>query len=258
MDLVIKFFEYIPYYVLLVLVPAIVRTLIDTIILKIPSSCFELPSSRISMFIKFEDVYASFVSVALVAPLLEELLFRAVPYALLGFTGLILGNIVWVLAHPSWQLRYVSGFPLKTKLGFLANTVFYYSCAAVFFTIPWLQGYGLLAIIYHIAHNGILTLGGVFSEIEFPAPWKREDAEFFRESRGLRKKLEEKFFVDTNAERGEDVGEDEQIVDFDRKFFKEVVKYKPTMDVKTKPTNPTTAKTVAKTDIGDDWLFWRL
>ena len=259
-DYLYKFFEYMPLYLGLVLVPALIRTVIDTAIIKIRPSSFELPPSKPKeslLYIKYEDAFASFVGTALYAPLVEEIVFRACPYMFLGLTGLVVGNIVWILAHPSWQLRYVSGLPLKQKLAFTANTIFYYSCASIFFSIPWLQGYGLLAIIYHMAHNGILTLGGIFHEIEFPAPWKKEESEFFRESRGLKKKLEERFFRDTKPSKVpvEDEEIEELDVDFERKFFKDIKNVVPSEEkpVKVKRENVAVAKAVDD----DEWLFWR-
>jgi len=263
-DYLVKFFEYMPLYLGLVLVPALIRSVIDTVVIKINPSTFELPPSKPRneiLSVRYEDAFASFVGTALYAPLVEEIVFRAVPYTLLGLAGLVVGNIVWILAHPSWQLRYVSDLPLKQKLAFTANTIFYYGCASVFFSIPWLQGYGLLAIAYHMAHNGILTLGGIFHEIEFPAPWKKEEAEFFRESRGLKRKLEEQFFRDTKPIPVE-VDEEELDVDFSREFFKEIkeIKKKAVVaeeEVKTKPAGKTKKAQTAVARVADDeWLFW--
>jgi len=259
-DYLVKFFEYMPLYVGLVLVPALIRTVIDTAIIQIRPSTFDLPPSKPReeksiLMIRYEDAFASFVGTALYAPLIEEIVFRACPYFLLGLSGLIVGNIVWILAHPSWQLRYVSGLPLKKKIAFTINTIFYYSCASIFFSIPWVQGYGLLAIVYHMAHNGILTLGGIFHEIEIPAPWKKEEAEFFKESRGLKKKLEERFFKDTKPSKVPVDLEEELDVDFEKRFFKELeegVKEEQTPKRKT-----VVKKTVAKAVEDDEWLFWR-
>jgi len=257
-DYLYKFFEYMPLYLGLVLVPALIRTFIDSVVIKIRPSTFELPPSKPKneiLTVKYEDAFASFVGTALYAPLVEEIVFRAVPYIFLGFAGLVVGNIVWVLAHPSWQLRYVSGLSLKQKLAFTANTIFYYSCAAVFFSIPWLQGYGLLSIAYHMMHNGLIVLGGIFHEIEFPAPWKKEEAEFFREPRGLKKKLEERFFKDTKLIPVE-VDEEEIDVDFERGFFKEIKRVSESVEKPIKATTKRTQTTVARA-VDDEWLFWK-
>ena len=259
-DYVVKFFEYMPLYVGLVLVPALIRTVVDTAIIRISPSTFDLPPSRPKderslLSIRYEDAFSSLVGTALYAPLVEEVVFRACPYLFLGLSGLVVGNIVWVLAHPSWQLRYVSGLPLKKKIAFTINTIFYYSCAAIFFSIPWLQGYGLLAILYHMTHNGILTLGGIFHEIEFPAPWKKEEAEYFRESRGLKRKLEERFFKDSKPPEEPVEVEEEFDADFEKRFFRELEKKvaeAPPAEVRPKPR-----KAVAKVVEEDDWLFWR-
>lgn len=285
-DYIVKFFEYLPLYIVLILVPAIIRTIIDAAVIKINSSAFDLPPSKPSdtmLIVRFEDIFSSLVGTALYAPLVEEIVFRACPYFFLGLTGLVVGNIVWILAHPSWQLRYVSGLPLKKKIAFTLNAIFYYTCAAIFFSIPWMQGFGLLAVVYHMAHNGILTAGGIFHEIEFPAPWKKEEAEYFRESRGLRKKLEEKFFKDTNPPK-EEADEADLDVDLEGKFFKELglkpnqkpyqpQKVKPSVATTdraarpkaskvqsrtakpNKPTTPAPSRAVVRVS-KDDWLFW--
>ncbi len=266
-DYLYKFFEYMPLYVGLVLVPALIRTVIDSAVIKIKPSAFDLPPSKPKtdiLSVKYEDAFASFVGTALYAPLIEEIVFRAVPYAFLGLPGLLIGNAVWVLAHPSWQLRYISGLKLKQKLAFTANTVFYYVCAAIFFSLPWIQGYGLLAVLYHMFHNGVLTLGGIFREIELPAPWKKEEAEFFKESRGLKRKIEEVFFKDTKPIPVK-VSVSELDVDFERKFFKELEnvaekKEKPAevkTQTKTKVVETKKTQTAVAKAVGDEWLFWR-
>lgn len=257
-DYLVKFFEYMPLYVGLVLVPALIRTVIDTTVIRINPSSFDLPPSRPResvLTIKYEDAFASFVGTALYAPLIEEIVFRASPYLILGSGGLIVGNAVWVLAHPSWQLRYISGLPLKKKIAFTINTIFYYACAAIFFSIPWIQGYGLLAIAYHMMHNGILTIGGIFHEMEFPAPWKKEEAEFFRESRGFKKKLEERFFRDTKPYKVPVELEEELEADFERKFFRDLEK--EIKDVQTRKKETLVKKAVAKAVEDDEWLFWK-
>ena len=267
-EFVVKFFEYAPFYIGLVLIPAIIRTFIDTAVIKIPSSNFLLPPSkselsvRNKMDIKYEDAFSSVVSSSLYAPLVEEMVFRASPYIFLGLPGLVVGNIVWILAHPSWQLRYVTGLPTEKKVAFTANTIFYYACASVFFSMPWLDGYGLIAIAYHMLHNGLLTLGGIFSEVEFPAPWKKEDSEFFRESRGLKKKLEERFFRDTNPPEEEINVEEEMDVDIgDKKFFKELSKksisQKKSVPAKQVKRDSVKSKSVADARVDETlWAFW--
>ncbi len=258
-DIVYKFFEYAPLYIGLVLVPALIRTFFDTAVIKIPASSFQLPpSEREVLNVKYEDAFSSIVSTAFYAPLVEELVYRAVPYLLLGMPGLIIGNVVWVLAHPSWQLRYVTGLPTWKKVAFTINSAFYYSCAAVFYTLPWLEGYGILSIIYHMFHNGVLTIGGIFSEIEFPAPWKKDEAEFFRESRGLKRKLEERFFRDTNPPEEEDLEEELELdVDLNsNKFFREIEKATRTEKVeKPKARKEKVSRVVAKVN-EDLWSFW--
>jgi len=259
-EYIYKFFEYAPLYVGLVLVPALIRTVIDTAVIRITPSAFDLPPSKHDslLSVKYEDAFSSLVGTALYAPLVEEIVFRGSAYLMFGIVGLVIGNAVWVLAHPSWQLRYVSGLPLKKKLAFTANASFYYICAAIFFSIPWLQGFGILSVVYHMLHNGMLVLGGIFHEIELPAPWKKEEAEYFTESRGLKKKLEKRFFKDTTQDVSiEDLDEfdvDVDEVDLDRKFFKELKK-SITKSEKSKEQKAEVAK-MAAARVSDDWFFW--
>ncbi len=256
MEYLYKFFEYAMLYVLLVLIPALIRVFVDTAVIKIPSSSFQLPPSRTSCSIKFEDAYASVVSTALVAPLFEEIVFRGTPYLFFGTVGLVIGSAVWVLAHPSWQLRYITGLPLWKRLAFTINSIFYYSCAAIFFSLPWIQGYPIFSVLFHMLHNGAIVLGGIFSEVEFPAPWKREDAEFFREPRGLKKKLEEKFFKDTNPPENDEELEEELDVDLNgAKFFKEFTRGVESQKHAEKKATKPPAKVVAKVD-EELWSFW--
>lgn len=185
--------EYSILYAILVLIPAVIRSVIDTAILKIPKNTFELPSASALSAIQFHSFYSNVVSTALFYPLFEEILFRGAPLALTGIYGFILANAVWVLMHPAWQVRYVTHLPLKTQIGFVANTAFYYTCAGTFFAYGWLKGYPLYAILFHMGHNFLVVLAGILSDIELPAPWKRE--EFFKEERGFKKKVGE-FFRD--------------------------------------------------------------
>ena len=179
-DLLSALIQYFPYYVALVLIPAIVRTAIEKAI-GIPLERFEtsvLPLASLS----YEEAFRTFVLTALYFPLFEELIFRGIPYALFGTMGVVVGSIVWVAMHPAWQLQYLSGVPLWKRIVFTVTTTAYYACNAVFYSMMWLSGAGLAAIIYHMAHNAWLTLVDMLRnvDIELKIPWKKKQYRFIR------------------------------------------------------------------------------
>lgn len=245
--------EYLFLYVLLVLVPAIIRSVIDTVVLKIPKSAFDLPPNTVNS-VKFHSFYSNVVSTALFYPLFEEIVFRGAPLAFTGLYGFILANAVWILMHPAWQVRYVTHLPLKTQFGFILNTAFYYTCAGTFFSYAWLKGYPLFAILFHMGHNFLVVLAGILSDVELPAPWKRE--EFFKEDRGLKKKMVERFFKD---EKPVPISDEELEAEYEisDRFYRKVAE---TSKKQTKTTEkksvekPAGTKSVAR--VSDDWIFW--
>jgi len=121
----------------------------------------------------YETAFKEFVITSMYYPLLEEIMFRALPLLFCGEIGLIIGSFVWVLMHPAWQLTYLREFPLSKKILFTATTAFYYACCAVFYGMMWLAGAGVAAILYHMIHNGWLTLADLIKKIEVPTPWKK-------------------------------------------------------------------------------------
>jgi len=168
---------YFPWYVGLVLIPMVIRVTIERAI-GIRPETFEgrvspLPFLPLELDMSYEATFRTITITVLYYPLFEELLFRGLPYLFFGTLGLVIGSIVWVAMHPAWQLQYLSSYPLRTKLLFTATSTFYYATNAVFYSMMWLNGAGLCAILYHIIHNGWLTLGDIIKEVELPAPWKK-------------------------------------------------------------------------------------
>jgi len=159
---------YFPYYVGLVLAPMLIRVVVEYA-LGIRPEMFEEKMFGLS----YESAFRSVVLTVLYFPLFEELVFRGIPFMLFGLLGLIVGSIVWVAMHPAWQLQYLSSLPLWKRVAFTISSTFYYSLNTIFYCTLWMNGAGLVAILYHMIHNGWLTFVDIIRKVELPAPWKR-------------------------------------------------------------------------------------
>ena len=164
---------YFPWYVALVLVPMVIRVTVERAAGIRPETFESKITPLLPIDMSYEAAFRTITVTVLYYPLFEELLFRGLPYLFFGTIGVIIGSIVWVVMHPAWQLQYLSSYPLRTKLLFTATSTGYYAANAAFYSMMWLNGAGLCAILYHIIHNGWLTLGDIIKEIELPAPWKK-------------------------------------------------------------------------------------
>jgi len=160
---------YFPWYVLLVLVPLTVRGLVERA-LGVRPEVFE--SHVFPYTASFESSFRALALTVLYFPLFEELVFRGIPLLLFGWLGLIIGSAVWVLMHPAWQLQYLAHLPLGRKIAFTATSTCFYALNAVFYGMMWLDGAGLAAIIYHVAHNAWVSLVSWLRE-EVPPVWRR-------------------------------------------------------------------------------------
>jgi len=167
--------SYFPLYVILVLIPMLIRVAVERAA-GITAEVFETRVSAMPSLLPtltYEGAFKEFVLSALYYPLLEELFFRGLPLWLCGFAGLVVGSAAWVFMHPAWQLKFLRDFPLRTKILFTATTTFYYACCAVFYGVIWLAGAGAIAVLYHMIHNGWLTLSDLIKKVEVPTPWKK-------------------------------------------------------------------------------------
>ena len=164
---------YFPWYVGLVLVPMAIRVTIERAIGIRPETFEDRLSPLLPIDMSYETAFRTITLTVFYFPLFEELLFRGLPYLFFGTLGVVMGSLIWVLMHPAWQLQYLSAYPLRKKLVFTATSTGYYAANAIFYSMMWLNGAGLAAILYHIIHNGWLTLGDIIKEIELPAPWKK-------------------------------------------------------------------------------------
>ncbi len=164
-DVLIEIVYWFPWYVLLVLVPLAVRMAVERAI-GIRAEVFYYPPSTGA--ISYELAFADLVRTGLYYPIFEELLFRGLPLFFFGVPGLIAASAVWVLLHPAWQLRYLSGFPLWKKIVFTLTTSGYYASSAILYSMMWLQGAGAIALVYHVGHNVVFTALDILREVELP------------------------------------------------------------------------------------------
>lgn len=159
-DILYNFIRYLPGYVGLVLVPAVIRVLAER--------ALGIRIELVSSIHDYESGFKSFVLHVLYYPFFEEVFFRGVPLMLFGLPGLVAGSIVWALLHPVSQLQLVRSNPVSKKILFTITTSFYYACCAVFYSMVWL-GSGVVAFLYHSVHNGLIVLTEYLREI--PPPW---------------------------------------------------------------------------------------
>jgi membrane protease YdiL (CAAX protease family) len=159
-EILYYFIHYLPGYVGLVLVPAVIRVLIER--------ALGIKIEPVSSIHDYEAGFRSVVLHVLYYPFFEEVFFRGIPLLLFGMPGLVVGSIVWALLHPVSQLQLVRNNPVSKKILFTITTSFYYLCCAVFYSMVWL-GSGVVAFLYHSMHNGLVVLTEYLREI--PPPW---------------------------------------------------------------------------------------
>ena len=156
------FFYYLPGYLGLVLVPAVIRVLAER--------ALGIRIEPVSSIHDYEAGFRSFVLHVLYYPFFEEVFFRGIPLALFGLPGLVIGSAVWALLHPVSQLQLVRGNPVSKKILFTITTSFYYACCAVFYSMVWLAS-GIVAFLYHSMHNALVMLTEYLREVE--PPWHK-------------------------------------------------------------------------------------
>jgi hypothetical protein len=156
------FLYFLPGYLGLVLVPAVIRVLAER--------ALGIRIEPVSSIHDYEAGFRSFVLHVLYYPFFEEVFFRGIPLALFGLPGLIIGSTVWALLHPVSQLQLVRGNPVSKKILFTITTSFYYLCCAVFYSMVWLAS-GIVAFLYHSMHNALVMLTEYLREVE--PPWHK-------------------------------------------------------------------------------------
>jgi len=114
----------------------------------------------------FESGLEQIVVTGLYYPLFEEMVFRGLPYLLgFGVIGVGLGTAIWVLMHPVWRLKMLPvNAETGTKLKMFTIDIVDYSIAGAWLSWLWLNGWGVLAVAYHIFHNFLVVAPQVFPE----------------------------------------------------------------------------------------------
>jgi len=114
----------------------------------------------------FESGLEQIVVTGLYYPLFEEMVFRGLPYLLgFGVIGVGLGTAIWVLMHPVWRLKMLPvNADTGTKLKMFTIDIVDYSIAGAWLSWLWLNGWGVLAVAYHIFHNFLVVAPQVFPE----------------------------------------------------------------------------------------------
>jgi len=109
-------------------------------------------------------------------PFFEEVFFRGVPLLIMGLPGLVVGSVVWIVLHPVWQVKLVEHLPPRKKALFLLTCSSYYASCAAFYSMVWLASpplTGVVAFIYHSLHNALVTLSAYLREL--PPPWRKSE-----------------------------------------------------------------------------------
>jgi len=76
-----------------------------------------------------------------------------------------LGTAIWVLMHPTWRLKMLPvNADTGTKLKMFTIDIVDYSIAGAWLSWLWLNGWGVLAVAYHIFHNFLVVAPQVFPE----------------------------------------------------------------------------------------------
>lgn len=109
-------------------------------------------------------------------PFFEEVFFRGVPLLIMGLPGLVVGSAVWIALHPVWQVKLVEHLPPRKKALFLLTCSSYYASCAAFYSMVWLASpplTGVVAFVYHSLHNALVTLSAYLREL--PPPWRKSE-----------------------------------------------------------------------------------
>ena len=115
----------------------------------------------------FTEYFESIVFSVLVAPVLEESVFRGF-WLLVHPYAIWFGTLAWALAHPFTRFyRYFDYLPNRVVIPIIAILSAGYLSAGAFLTIVWLRGlpWGVLAVAFHALHNGIIVLSSLIQDL---------------------------------------------------------------------------------------------
>jgi len=187
---------FLPGYLGLVLVPAIIRNLVERALGIAPELYGRVAGSsrhshscgngrrgggraryrRYAHQIEEEGLFTRIAIDVLYYPFFEEVFFRGVPLLIMGLPGLVVGSAVWIVLHPVWQVKPVEHLPPRKKALFLLTCSSYYASCAAFYSMVWLASpplTGVVAFAYHSLHNALVTLSAYLREL--PPPWRKSE-----------------------------------------------------------------------------------
>lgn len=116
------------------------------------------------------DLFITGVFLVLVAPFVEEIIFRGIPLLIDQSATLAwVATVGWALAHPIDSYRMVGQCKHARKIAILsaAFMAFSYLLGGIFHMLIWLRGFhfGAVAIAYHSLHNMIALLSEISIEM---------------------------------------------------------------------------------------------
>lgn len=191
MEYLMVFIEMMPFFFVLDLMPKILAAFVDDYVRRrcfivnnapsppttpakkpSPAMLRQPPLQGLAIYnnVAGEEFYMMAVVAVLVAPLLEEIVFRGIPI-LIDPSGTLawFGTVGWALAHPVKEVLYIGLCKPARNLAILNAVVMSvaFLSSGVFYMLIWLRGfaYGVVAIAYHCIHNLIQLSAVLVSEI---------------------------------------------------------------------------------------------
>ena len=179
-DFLLAFVEFMPLFVILDLIPTLVASIVDDYVVrkcllkqtgKAPKHQTILSYSPLipkSIYLgQLTHLYATGIFVILIAPFVEEIVFRGVPLMIHPLLAWV-GTIGWALSHPIRAVATLEVCPHEQKLAIINMITLAGSFLAsgVFYMLVWLRGfeYGAVAISYHMFHNASVFFGNLIQE----------------------------------------------------------------------------------------------
>ncbi|RLE62711.1 MAG: hypothetical protein DRJ47_10260 [Thermoprotei archaeon] len=176
-DFLLAVVEFMPLFVVLDLIPTLIASIVDDYVVRkcLLKQAGQAPKPQAilsysplmpkSMYPgQLTQLYTYGVFVILVAPFVEEIVFRGVPLMIHPLLAWV-GTIGWALAHPIKAVTTLETCPHERKLAILnaATLAGSFLASGVFYMLVWLRGleYGAVAISYHAFHNASIFFGNL-------------------------------------------------------------------------------------------------